>query len=184
MSNLNIEELIDLENAILEELPDKLTGVLSKVNRTNQLEILLNLLDLEHLLSPIDRIQAYNTGLIVVIGHSEVKERDLMAVGKSLGLDKKRFEFHLSYDAAKTLNYKKYEYEPKYCVILLGPVPHKTTGTGDGSSLISELENKHKYGDIPALVKRLTTAEGTLKITKTNFREVLNNLINDGIIAA
>ena len=104
MSILSIEELVDLETAILEELPEKLAGVLSKVNRTNQLEIFLNLLDLEHLLSPFDRIQAYNTGLIVVIGHSDVKERDLIAVGKSLGLDKNRFEFHLGYDVAKTLN--------------------------------------------------------------------------------
>jgi hypothetical protein len=43
---LSIEELSELEDAIMEVLPDKITQILSRANRSGELEELLKLLGL------------------------------------------------------------------------------------------------------------------------------------------
>ena len=47
---LSIEELSELEDEIMEELPDKITSILSKLNRSGRLEEFLRLIGLEYLL--------------------------------------------------------------------------------------------------------------------------------------
>lgn len=47
---LSIEELSELEDAIMEVLPDKITQILSRANRSGELEELLKLLGLSDLL--------------------------------------------------------------------------------------------------------------------------------------
>ena len=64
--SLTIEELSDLEDKILMKLPEKITAVLSKLNRSGGLEEFLNTLDMADLLETQQEIYAYKDGKIVV----------------------------------------------------------------------------------------------------------------------
>ena len=48
--SLTIEELSELEDKIIEELPYKITAVLSKLNRSDRLEEFLEMIDMTELL--------------------------------------------------------------------------------------------------------------------------------------
>ena len=78
--SLTIEELSDLEDKILMKLPEKITAVLSKLNRSGGLEEFLNTLDMADLLETQQEIYSYKDGKIVVIGGSEVKEELLVII--------------------------------------------------------------------------------------------------------
>ena len=51
--SLTIEELSELEDKIIEELPYKITAVLSKLNRSDRLEEFLEMIDMTELLEKI-----------------------------------------------------------------------------------------------------------------------------------
>lgn len=178
---LSIEELSELEGAIMEVLPDKLTQILSRTNRTGKLDELLELLGLSYLLGNDNQFKPYKTGKIVVIGESQIKENVLESIGKKYGFDKNRFEFWLDYDALKTPKYrdklKNMQYSPKYAVILFGPVPHSAHEKGVSRSIITEIEHKPGYPTV-----RKMESNGQLKITKSNFREMLQKLIDESHI--
>ena len=181
MQSLSHEEILELECEILKELPETLERALIKANRSGYLDELLKYLDLSHLAEPTEKIETYKDGTILVIGDSQVSEKDLLGVAKSLGIAKSRFEFCLDYTAAQTYKYEKLRYASKYSAVLFGPVPHKTTGTAESSSLIVELEKKHREGTVPAVIVRLV-ANGDLKITKSSFKQALTTLLEEGHI--
>lgn len=64
------------------------------------------------------------------------------------------------------------QYNPNYRLVIVGPMPHSTTGKGESRSTISELENGNGY---PKVI-RLGSNE--LKITKTNFKQALQEQQN------
>lgn len=175
---LGIIELERLERDVMEELEDKMLRILTKANAMGNLEELLHVLGLDHLIHTENiELETYKNGKIVVIAGSEVKERDFLAIAKSLGIDKSRFEFCLDYDAAKKFNYKKLQYAPNYRVILFGAVPHSTTGKGLSGSVVAELEKRDEY---PRVERLLNGNE--LKATKSNFRDKLKQLIAEDYI--
>ncbi len=174
---LGSEELLELEEAIREELNDNLTGILTKLNRADRLEELLSLLGLESLLEKDAGYQVYKTGKIVVIGQSDVKAEVLLAIGKKLGIDKNRFEFYLEYEDAKKFNFKKMQWQPSYSVVLVGPMPHSGVYKGDAGSIISAIETDEGYPPVIRL------GRNSLKITKTDFKEKLQELIELGTVA-
>lgn len=161
----------------MENLIDEVTHILYKANRTGELDPILQVLKLDDYRDET----VYKTspkGKIVVIGESNVKEKHLLGIGKSLGLDKNRFEMCLDYSESKTYDYKKLRYEPlKYSAVLFGAVPHSSTGKNCSGSVISELQNKEGY---PRTVKLMTGNH--LKITNSNFREALEMLITESVI--
>ena len=172
--SLTIEELSDLEDKILMKLPEKITAVLSKLNRSGGLEEFLNTLDMADLLETQQEIYSYKDGKIVVIGGSEVKEEILLSIAKKLGLDKSRFEFCLDYKQIQKYDFKKMQYAPQYRVVLFGPSPHSGHGKGDSGSILAEVEKSPAYPRVERLV-----SGNELKITKSNFREMLKRLIED-----
>lgn len=174
---LEILELVELEEAIMLELPDTISHILSRANRTGVMEELLGMLEMTHLLQPTIRSETDRDGKIVVIGESEVTEERLLAIAKGLGLEKKRFEFCLDYDKAQRFDYRKLQYEPSYRVVLFGPIPHSTAGKGESKSTITEIERKVGY---PRVV-RLQNGHA-LKITKNNFKTALMELIDENYI--
>lgn len=174
---LDYEQLMDLESRILEQLPDTLMSALSLLNRNGKLYTLLELLNLKELLEPQETLLTYPEGKIVVIGQTKVKEKELIAIAKQLGISEERLEFHLDYNVKK-YNFDKFKYGSKYRVILFGPIPHSAKEKGDSSSILAEIEN---HPDIYPRVVRLTN-DHSLKITKTNFREALNELIEESYI--
>jgi len=174
---LSIEELFELEDLIREELDDYLPAALAKLNRTGQLEDLLQLLGVDDLLKKESAYQVYKTGKIVVIGQTDVKADVLLAVAKKIGLDKNRFELHLEYDDAKTFNFRKMQWQPTYSLVMVGPMPHSGSGKEEYSSIISALEHEDGYPPVVRL------GSNGLKITKSDFRSKLEEMIAVGKIA-
>lgn len=174
---LSLAELDELEDAIMRDLPDQITNILHRANRAGELEQLLDLLDMKNLLHPTSNFTSYKEGKIVVIGSSKVKKNVLLAVAESFGLDKNRFEFCLEYEDAQKYEYSKLQYDAKYRVVLFGPIPHSSIGKGDSGSVISEMENNDGYPKIVRLEN-----DGSLKISKTNFKKALERLIEENYI--
>ena len=174
---LSIEELSELEDAIMDVLPGKITEILSKANRSGDLNELLGLLGLSDLLGSENKFETYKNGKIVVVGGTETKEEILVSIGKQRGIDKNRFEFCLDYENVQKFDFNKMQYAPQYRVILFGPTPHSGHGKGDSRSIIAEIAKKDGY----PRVERLMSGQ-ELKITKTNFREKLNQLLEEGYI--
>ena len=92
-------------------------------------------------------------------------------------IDKKRFEFCLDYEDAQKYDFRKMQYAPQYRVVLFGPTPHSGHGKGDSGSIIAEIEKSEAY----PRVERLVSGQD-LKITKTNFRDMLQKLIDEDYI--
>ena len=173
---LNTSELLELEEAMTLELRDGLTGILSRLNRFGQLENLLDLLGMRHLLQKESGYEVYKSGKIIVIGQSEVKQDVLLAVAKKQGIDKSRIELYLDYEDAKTFNFKKMQWQPSYSLVIVGPMPHSALGKGDYSSVIAAMEQEDGYPPVIRL------GNGTLKITKSGFRDKLKELIGNGML--
>lgn len=174
---LDIEELSQLEDEIMSALPEKITAILSKLNRSGQLEELLDLLGMEDLLEQEQEFYSYKEGKIVVVGGTDVKEEVLLSIAKNLGIDKSRFEFCLDYKQIQKFDFRRMQYAPQYRVILFGPTPHSGHGKGDSGSIIAEIEKSAAY----PRAERLTSG-AELKITKSNFREMLERLIREDYI--
>ncbi len=182
-NKLSSEELLELEDKIVREIPGRITEILTRTNRSGELEELLRLLGLSSLLINESGYKPYTNGKIVVVGATKVKKTDLEGVGKQLGISKGRFEFYLDYDAAKKHNFRNMLFKPIFCAILLGPMPHSGHGKGDSGSVVAALESVVELENVEGFprVERLEGGQG-LKITKSNFREKLQQLIDEGVI--
>lgn len=166
----------------MELLCDKLSEKLYIANRDGSLLQLLEKFGLKDFLkeiqSPADSFRSFPDGKIVVLGVSEVKEEKLRGVSKELGFtDKDRFEFHLDYDKLKNFNYRKLQWASSYRLVLVGPMPHKTTGSGDFSSAIEAMKSELGYPKVIEL-----RAGNELKITKQNFTDTLRNQLDNGFL--
>ena len=162
-----------LDTDELDELFGDFWSRITIANRNGTLEDILRKIGWSDLLGESDMYHPYENGIITVIGESEIKEQTLIAIAEDMGIDRDRLEFCLSYKEAKTLNYRKFYFEPKYRAVLFGPVPHSTTGKGDYSSVITEMESREGY---PQVIRIAESDRGHLKITKTSFRRALAEL--------
>lgn len=176
MSALGIAELADLETSLSAIFSERLTEIITRLNRTDKLNTWLELMGLTNLLEPEFSYHAYKTAKIIVIGESPIREKDLIGIAKSLSIDTKRFEFCLDYNEAKSFNFEKLRYNPNYSLALVGAMPHKTSGTGDFNSAIARMEQEEGF---PPLIRIGLT---DLKITKTSFKTALEQAIDNGYI--
>ena len=164
--------MLDIER--LEDIIDAVTEKIYLANRTGKLESLLDGWGLRDLmdndaLSSNDFYDTHKDGKIVVLGSSQVKEHDLLGIVKNLGFDKDRFEFCLEYKEIVNYPFSKLQYNPNYRLVIVGTMPHSTAGKGYSSSAIADMEKGNGY---PKVI-RLGSNE--LKITKTNFKNTLQN---------
>lgn len=173
---LNTEQLLNLEQAFLEEINNKSTQILSKLNRRGQLETFFELAGLIDLLPKSESLTT-KTGKIVVSGKSEVSEAVLLAIAKKLGFNKERFEFCLDYEEAEKFNYKKMQYSFNYSLIMVGPMGHSGPQKGKYGSIISSLEQEEGY---PPVIR---IGSNDLKITKSSFKAALVRSIEQNIIS-
>lgn len=165
-----------------EDLMGEITHRFSVANSNGTLKDLLEKLGWGSLLSPeAEPLFTFENGKILVIGAQTVGLEQLRMTVKKLGLKVDRFEFVLDYDKAQTFEYKKLEYNANYRAVLVGAVPHSTTGTGRSSNLITELES---YPDKYPRVIALRAEDGTLRVTKSGFKRVIQQLLTEGYIAA
>lgn len=173
---LGIDEITEISERVQEEFNDRIEEILITLNQTGRLEDFLSLVGMSDLLGTNDKpVNKY--GKIIVIGASEVDERVLAGVAKSFGFDKDRFEFYLSYEFAKTFNFKKTLFNDAYSAIVFGPVPHSGHAKDAYSSIITAIENEEGY---PRTARAGTDG---LKITKSSFRKTLQYLIDENAIA-
>ena len=175
---LSIEELFSLEEKLRDVLDERLEEILIKLNRSEELFALLQLLGLPELLGDVIGGEHPRDGIIIVIGQSRTNVADLIGGAKKLGFPKDRFEFCLDYEDGKTFNFSKTQYSQKYSCILVGPMPHSGIAKGEYGSVIAALRPEEGYPP----VYRMGADE--LKITKSSFLRTLEELINRGILVA
>ena len=173
---LGTEELFELEEELREEINENLTGILCRLNRTGQLEEFLKLAGYENLLESDSKYRVYRNGKIIVLGQSDVRADVLMMTANKMGIAKNRLELYLDYEDGKKFDIKKLEYNPKYSAVLVGPMGHSGVGKGDYGSVISAMESKNGY---PPVIK---LGGGSLKITKSNFKNTLTELLYNKVI--
>ena len=173
---LNVEQLLELEERVRNTLSEKLEQILSNLNRSGKLEEALELLGLSNLLQHDYSYKPYRTGKIFIVGQSDVRKNQLLGVIKELGFDKNRFEFCLEYDEVKRFNFSKLFYKPENTLVLVGPMPHKTVGSGDYSSAIAAIEQKEGSPNV------IRCGNNSLKITKQSIRDALQKALASGIV--
>lgn len=174
---LDIDQLEKLEEALRPVLTDGLLEILTKLNREEKLEDFLRMIGKESLLQKKqDLYWSTRSGYIVVLGESQIKVKIMQGILKELGIRKERLECYLGYEEAKTFPYKKIQYQPRYSLILVGSMGHKAQDIGDHSSAITMMEQEEGFPP----VRRL--GSNNLKITKSNFKEALQNALKEGII--
>ena len=178
MSLLSLDQLEELEERLNDELSENLMSILTRLNRAEKLGEFLSLLGLSSLLIEEPRYKCYDNGTIIVIGASKVSEDDLKGVAKSMGFDKRRFEFYLDYDDGKKFDPRTIQWNPAYSLVMVGPMPHSGIGKGDFGSVISAMEQSEGY---PPVV-RLGTAN-SLRISKSDFRAKLQEACDRKLIA-
>lgn len=166
---LSIEEL----EYVLEEV----TAKIMLANRTGELECLLESWGIDCLKRQDAGYDTRKDGKILVVGGSAINVDKLLGVIKSLGLSKDRFEFCLEYAKAKTYPYSKLQYNPNYRLVIFGPAPHSGKGKHEHGSIISELQQSDGYPRVEIL-----SSNDSLKITKSNFTEKLQELIQEDYI--
>lgn len=104
----------------------------------------------------------------------------LKSVVKSYGLNpKERFVF--VQEPRKVDRYKYFDLQnnDKWAAIMVGSLPHSAHGKEDSSSILVQMETTLGYPPVVRL-----SANGSLKITKSNFKKSVNELLTYGIVAA
>lgn len=121
--------------------------------------------------------ESFADGNILVVGGTYVKETVLTGCAKKLGINKDRLELYLDYSDGEKFDFKKIQYNPKYRLIFVGPMSHSGISKGDNSSIITAIEN---MDGLPKIIKLMDSNE--LKITKTNFKNALEEEIRCGYL--
>jgi len=160
---LSIEEIEDLMDAIQIRV--------IQANMKGQLDDLLKLMGMDDLLQPHEETLSFKDGKLLIVGRSEVKEREIRIIADSEGIERDRIECFLEYEGVKTYNFRRLQYNPKYRVVLFGPVPHSGEGKNDSGSIISELESTEGY---PRVIRLRSNEQ--LKITKSNLHDAFRQL--------
>ncbi len=161
----------------LEELIDEITKRITIANRLGTLDQVLDAMGMHDLIEP-QVVDGDKKGKIVVLGDSDVDEKYLLITAGKLGIDKKRFEFCLEYDALQKYNYRKLQYSDNYRVVLVGPMPHSAYEKGNSGSIIAEMESRQDM--YPRIIRVGKGSE--LKISKSGFKETLSRLVDEGYI--
>lgn len=177
-NQLTYQEVLDLKQDIQHRMPDETTLILIllKLNMDGKLDAFLDLLQMSDLAKKGKRSpKARSNGKIVVFGDSQVKKKDLLGIAKTLGVAKNRIEF-VDYEHAKTYPYRKLQFRDDVVAVMFGAIPHSNAGKGTYTSLVNLMEhNPDRYPEVIRLV-----SNKKMKITKTNFRKELEDLISAG----
>lgn len=160
---LNSEQLAEL----IGKIQDQIEKEIIRANRTGTLTEILKKYNFD-----VEEEYCYcepRVAKVLVIGQTSTSIDVLRSIIKKYKLDKNRFEFVLEYDEAKNYDMGNLRNNFKYSDVFVGPMPHKTQGMGDCSSIIAEIQNNQK--EYPKLTKLLAGEE--LKITKSSFEAAL-----------
>lgn len=141
---------------------NKLNGVLNKYGLKDEIEY------------PYYDI---NNSKILIVGNSMISKDKLVAIAKKYGINEKFLEFELDYNRLHNYDFSKLKNSINYSDVLVGPIPHKTTGI-DGFSNFLAMANAQP-DKFPKIIRLESSKE--LKITKESFIKALQStrLYND-----
>lgn len=162
-----------LDDEELELLIDEITHRISLANRTGTLEDILRKAGWSDILEEQTPFQPFENGIITIIGESEIKINEMIAIAEKAGIERNRLDFYIGYEKAKTFDYKKFQFQPKYRAVLFGPVPHCSIGKGKNSSVINKMESEEGY---PQVIRIKEAGGSRLKITKESLRIAFQGL--------
>lgn len=162
------DELEDISKQIYDALP----AAIQMLNRCGQIDALLDLLGINNSASNYNK--TIRKGKILVLGQLDTSVESICKIGEKYKISRKRFEIVSEYDDCANFDYKNLQYSQKYCMIMLGPQPHKGKNIGDNSSGIAAVE---KFDFYPPSIR-----VGRLKITKSSFEAALRQCIDEGYI--
>jgi len=170
------DDLVD----IITDASYRLHREIKQAYKDGTIEEYLEKVEMADLLPQQDPQPIYDTladGKILIVGQTKLKPKDIYAICKNQGIDKTRLELHLNYEDVKSMDFRKYQYQANYRLMLFGPVPHSGVAKGDKSSIINELESSDGY---PKII-RMTDAN-SMKITKSNLKRVIGEEIISGYL--
>lgn len=169
---------MDLEEVLRPELEERLTEILTKLNRNDMLQSFLDMIGLSDLLSiPNNQYKPYATGRIVILGAGELNPDIIKAIFKDNGIDKSRLELVMDYEEIKHFNCKKMQWNESYSLVLAGPMPHSGAGKGDHGSILSAIEQETGYPPVIRL------GDNGLKISKTMLKRAIQDAKVQQLIA-
>lgn len=154
------------QEKIISDLRNKKT-ILEQNYKQNITEIQRSLLSTETESDSLDHIK------ILLIGASQIDNKEIFGIAKKEGISKNNLFLETDYNKIKNFNFDNLRFNSTYDGILIGPIPHKVSGVGDHSSIISKLEKEEGFPPFQVVY----TNSGELKITKTSFRDALKKLI-------
>lgn len=164
---------------IMAEASQRLHSEIRQAYRLDELESYLEKIGMKDLF-PKEKKPLYDTlpdGKILIVGDTKLKENVISGCLKEFAIDKDRIDMRLGYDEAKNIEFKTFQYNPNYRLILFGPVPHSGKGKEEKSSIITQLETDDGY---PKII-RLTDGN-SLKMTKTNLKNAIKKEIISGYL--
>lgn len=179
MDRLGTAELLELQEEILARLPEEITAILVRLNTNSRLEEFLYLIGMSDLAEGNEPLEVWPEGKIVVFGDAQARSKDLCGVAKEFGISRDRIVF-VDHDESVRFDFRKLEYNHNVVAVMFGAIPHSTSGKGSDGSVIARME---RMRDVFPRVIRLN-ANGGLKVTKTNFKEGLESLIEAGLLVA
>lgn len=179
MDRLETVELFELQEEILARMPEEISGILARLNTNGRLEDFLYLIGMGDLVEGCEPLETWPEGRVVVFGDAQARPKDLRGVAKEFGIAHDRIIF-VDYEESVRFDFRKLEYNHSIVAVMFGAIPHSTSGKGSDGNVIARME---RMRDVFPRVIRLN-AGGGLKVTKTNFREGLESLIEAGLLAA
>ncbi len=112
-------------------------------------------------------------GKILVIGGQELGTNVMNGIAKSMGFEKKDFEF-VDYDKAKDYA-ERIRKNGKYYAVIFGACPHKTTAGAGYSSIVE----KFRQVEGMPFSTDARSKSGRLKVTKESFRNALSDVCDN-----
>lgn len=166
------QQTVDLVETLRDEFtPERLQKTIASLASEGKLTEFLTLIGREDLAE--NDYNPYVHGKIAVLGESMAKMQRLLGIGKQLGFKKDRFEFCLDYDDMKTYRFERLK-RSKFAAVIVGPMPHSTTGTGTYSSVITAMEDSEDYPPVFRVEK----------ITNSSFRNVMLQMQTSNVVVA
>jgi len=107
---------------------------------------------------------------ILVFGALAGSLKDYQLAAKKLGIPSENIVFESDYERLHNYDTARLRFNSDFSDIVFGPVPHKQENMGNTSSLLAEI--KRCPNEYPRLT--VASANGTLKLTITSFRNALS----------
>ena len=126
-----------------------------------------------------NRLGNLDNAKIIVIGSIEVKQQEIKACLKNVGINPDRVEFYSDYEKLPNIDFSFLRNNMNYSDILVCAMPHKMKSIDGYSSLTSMIEDNQN--EFPKLIKI-----GEMKYSNTAFKEALRktnyyqDMINNG----